>query len=177
RGFEPPAPCSQSRCATRLRHTPSAGRVSSSARAPTILLAEKPPGGFQRQAAMTHGRLLPVRELGERSAERRIEEDWIVAEATATPRRFGDHALGHTLHDPRRARRPRERNHAAEARGPPRGRHGAEPLEQELEAPPIVKARAAEARRVQSGRAAERVHLEPGVVAERQGTRLLRGGA
>src|ERR1044071_5356192 len=22
RGFEPPAPCSQSRCATRLRHTP-----------------------------------------------------------------------------------------------------------------------------------------------------------
>ena len=27
RGFEPPAPCSQSRCATRLRHTPSLFRL------------------------------------------------------------------------------------------------------------------------------------------------------
>ncbi len=27
RGFEPPAPCSQSRCATRLRHAPNAPSV------------------------------------------------------------------------------------------------------------------------------------------------------
>ena len=28
RGFEPPTPCSRSRCATRLRYTPTAGEVS-----------------------------------------------------------------------------------------------------------------------------------------------------
>src|SRR2546427_12386469 len=112
RGFEPPAPCSQSRCATRLRHTPSAGRVSSSARAPTILLAEKPPGGFQRQAPMAHASLFSVRELGKRSPERRIEEHGVVAEASVAPRRFGDHALGDTLHDLLGARRARERDYA-----------------------------------------------------------------
>jgi hypothetical protein len=29
RGFEPPAPCSQSRCATRLRHTPMLSEILS----------------------------------------------------------------------------------------------------------------------------------------------------
>src|SRR5207245_8776212 len=105
---------------------PAACRVRS---APTILLAEKPAGCLERQAAVAHAGLLPVRELGERSAERRIEEDWIVAEASAAPRRVGDHTLGHTLHDLLRARRARERDHAAEARAPPRGWHAAEPLE------------------------------------------------
>ena len=28
RGFEPPTPCSQSRCATRLRHSPVPGKLS-----------------------------------------------------------------------------------------------------------------------------------------------------
>src|SRR5437899_7696354 len=104
---------------------------------------------------MAHGRLLLIRELCERPTERRIEEDGIVAEASTSPRRFSDDALGHALHDRLGAGRARERDHAAEARGPPRRRHAAEPLEQELEASPIVEVRAAEARRVESGRAAE----------------------
>src|SRR5205807_2763342 len=61
-----------------------------------------------------------------------------------------------------------QRDHAAEARGPPRRRHVTEAVEQEPPASPVVEPRAAESRRVKPRLAAERVHLEPGVVAERQ---------
>src|SRR5438132_1874126 len=78
--LRPPAPKAGALpgCATPRR--PAACRVRS---APTILLAEKPAGCLERQAAVAHAGLLPVRELGERSAERRIEEDWILAVISA----------------------------------------------------------------------------------------------
>src|SRR5690242_944529 len=137
RGFEPPAPCSQSRCATRLRHTPLASARDSVL---TISLAEKPPDRRQGQPAMADSRLLRVRELPERPAERRIEEHRIVAESRIAARRLGDDALGDTLHDLFGASAAGQRDDAAEARGPTRRWHAAKPLEQERPAAAVVEA-------------------------------------
>src|SRR4029453_19344318 len=81
--------------------------------------AEKPPRRLQGQAAMTHAGLLLVGGLGERPAERRIEEHGIVAETAAASRRFGDQPLGHAFHHLLRPRRARDRDDTAEARGAP----------------------------------------------------------
>jgi hypothetical protein len=126
---------------------------------------------------MADRRLVLIRQISERPAERRIEEDRIVAESTLASRRFRDQPFGHALDHLLGARWARERDHAAEAGGPPRHRHAAQTLEQELEPSPVVEPGAAEARRVEPGRAVERIDLDPGVVAEGQGVRQRRGSA
>src|SRR5260370_41928144 len=87
RGFEPPTPCSQSRCATGLRHTPTS-HCAATLKTQYIT---------RRESAMVHGHLLRGRDLGERAAERRIVEHGVVAEAARAARRRGDHALDDTL--------------------------------------------------------------------------------
>jgi hypothetical protein len=51
RGFEPPTPCSQSRCATRLRHTPTGSHTT--AVAPDAIPSDRfgaiDPAGRQRR--------------------------------------------------------------------------------------------------------------------------------
>src|SRR5205823_1731953 len=79
-GFEPAAPCSQSRCATGLRHAPIAEREPST---PSISNGQQRADRAHRGAAVIHAMLLGGRELAERAAERRIEEDGVVAEPAA----------------------------------------------------------------------------------------------
>src|SRR3954470_1739756 len=93
-GFEPAAPCSQSRCATGLRYTPSTVRES----AASISAGEKRAGGAGRDAAVADLVLHGGGDLAERRTERREVEDGVVAEATGTPRRVGDDAFARSLH-------------------------------------------------------------------------------
>src|SRR5262249_22061373 len=141
----------------RLYHSPS--------------LDEESAHSGERLSAVAHSLLLLVGDLAERAAERWIEEHGVVAEAAAPARPLRDYPLHDALDHLLAARRPRQRDHAAKARRPAGQRHVAEPLEQELPTLPVAEARAAEPRRVEPGRTAERVHLEPGVVTERQRAR------
>src|SRR5206468_10176922 len=154
--LRPPAPKAGALpgCATPRR--PARVRVRS---APTISPAEKPPDRLEGSAAMAHSRLVLVGELGERPGKRRIEEQRIVSETAIPPRGLRDPAFGHTFHYLLGVRRAHQRDHAAEARGPARRGHAAEPLEQMLQASPVVESRPAEACRVEPRRASERVHL------------------
>src|ERR1700675_2742342 len=68
----------------------------------------------ERAAAMAARVLLVGAELGERAAGHRVEEDGIVAEATAAARREGDRALAPTLDLDDLIVRRRERERAAE---------------------------------------------------------------
>src|SRR3990172_2073673 len=168
-GFEPAAPCSQSRCATGLRHTPTDTHY--------ISPAEEPACGAHRPPAVVDARLLLEGQLGERAAARRVKEHGIVAEAVGAPRRLGDAALDQALDDLGAPVGIGERDHAAEARGAPRGRHAGERPEQERAAARVVEARAPVARRLDAGGAAERAPLEPRVVGEGPGPRRPRPAA
>src|SRR5205823_807942 len=166
RGFEPPAPCSQSRCATGLRHTPTRHRA---ARRGSISPVENAPGGPHGAAAVIDASFFLRRQLRERARARRIVEDWVVAEPVGAARCLGDQALDDALRQVLVPRGIDEGDHAAEARRPLLSRNAGEGLEEARAAAPVVEAGAAVARRAHAGRAAERVHLEPGIVAERPG--------
>src|SRR5438309_9042631 len=163
-GFEPAAPCSQSRCATGLRHTPIVERGPSR---PSISNGQQRADRAHRGAAVIHPMLLGGRELAERAAERRIEEDGVVAESASAARRLADDAVDGALDDLLASRQIHQRDDAAEARGAPRGRHAAQALEQQRVAAGVVETGSAEARRVETRLAPEGVDLEPGVVGER----------
>src|SRR3972149_1871320 len=107
---------------------PKAGALPGCAtprRTPTI---SHPPRGrgaaraAPRPPAVVAARLLLEGQLGERAAARRVEEHGIVAEAVGAPRRLGDAALDQALDDLGAPVGIGERDHAAEARGAPRGR-------------------------------------------------------
>ena len=106
---------------------------------------------------MAHLRLFMLRELGERSAERRIVEERIVAEAAAPARRGEDHALDHALHDTLGPRGIDQGDDAAKSGAAARLLHAIERGEQARAAAGVVQARAAEARRAQAGGAADLV--------------------
>src|SRR4029079_17661201 len=124
-GFEPAAPCSQSRCATGLRYTPSTVRES----AASISAAEKRAGGAGRDAAVADAVLHGGGDLAERRAERRKAEDRVVAEAARPPRRVGDDAFTRALDHAEAAVRIDDGNDAAVARGAALGRHAAQALQ------------------------------------------------
>src|SRR5437867_1974881 len=96
RGFEPPAPCSQSRCATGLRHTPPARGTR--VRLRSISFAQQRLGGARGARAVADALLLMIAQLAERPAEWRIEEHRVVAETDVAgarlrwQRRTGDFA-------------------------------------------------------------------------------------
>src|SRR5207253_9290982 len=52
RGFEPPTPCSQSRCATRLRYTPTLKRQCVNRLPETAIPRAKPPSLFPDRHAV-----------------------------------------------------------------------------------------------------------------------------
>src|SRR5205809_1403147 len=166
RGFEPPAPCSQSRCATGLRHTPPARGTR--VRLRSISFAQHRPGGARGERAVADALLLTIAQLAERPAEWRIKEHRVVAETAVAARRGRDRPLRDALHRALAAGLVDERDDAAKARGALLARHRAQTLERQRDAAGVVEPGAAEARRVQAGRATERVHLEAGVVGERR---------
>src|SRR4029079_17529660 len=77
RGFEPPAPCSQSRCATGLRHTPMLRGETGRSISPE----QQRSGGLGRHTAVTDAMLVGGGRDAERAAERWIEEQRVIAEA------------------------------------------------------------------------------------------------
>src|SRR5688500_17227998 len=91
-------------------------------RSQSISLEEQGPGGAGRDGSMADARFLLIGELGEGSAQRRIEEYRVVAEAAATPRRFRDHTLHHALHHALASPRIDERDDGAKAGGARRAR-------------------------------------------------------
>src|SRR6266498_3494069 len=87
RGFEPPTPCSQSRCATGLRHTPVTTAEYTARAEGHSRLGEQP--GTRLAAGlrpMTHTVLLLGRQLGEALAERWVEKERIVPETPCPSR-------------------------------------------------------------------------------------------
>ena len=88
RGFEPPTPCSQSRCATGLRHTPNPGAEQYTLRRATpstCPATQQGPREGHRPTTMADRLLGGRAHLPEARPERRIVEDRVVAEATGTP--------------------------------------------------------------------------------------------
>src|SRR5438309_7142098 len=84
RGFEPPAPCSQSRCATGLRHTPPPGAEQYTLRRAgpsTCPATEQRAREGHRPPAMADRVLGDRAHLPEARPERRVVEDRVVAEA------------------------------------------------------------------------------------------------
>src|SRR6266404_2890314 len=77
--------------------------------------------GARRHAAMAHAVLDLGRELAERAAQRRVEEQRVVAEAAGAARRLDDPPLHDALHHTLAAARLDQRDDAAEARGPALG--------------------------------------------------------
>ena len=87
RGFEPPTPCSQSRCATGLRHTPIPGAKQYTLRrtAPSTWPApQQAPSEGHRAAPVADRVLRRGAHLPEARAERRVVEDRVVAEAVVS---------------------------------------------------------------------------------------------
>src|SRR5438093_8522293 len=115
RGFEPPAPCSQSRCATGLRHTPPARGTR--VRLRSISFAQQRPGGARGERAVADALLLMIAQLAERPAEWRIEEHRVVAETAVAARRGRDRPLRDAPHRALAAGLVDERDDAAKARG------------------------------------------------------------
>src|SRR5213593_820122 len=115
---------------------------------------------------MAHFGLLHVRQLGEGTAERWIEEQRIVAEASTTTRRVEDDAFRRTRGDVFASTRIRHSDDAAKPRSAPRGRNIPQSLQRPAATARIVEARATEARRANTGQAAEGVDLDSGIVGE-----------
>src|SRR5574342_4224 len=119
RGFEPPTPCSQSRCATELRHTPVCpGEYTARPEARSRRGQEPLAGAATRLGAVADAVLLLSGALGEAAPERRVEEQRVVAEATVAARRFEQDALDHAFdRDLTAAARADDGDEAAKARG------------------------------------------------------------
>src|SRR5450756_1609956 len=90
---QPAAPKTDSRdpaetCFTRADVSPGRCLVDVRFLLPVVLpLLQKRPKLPERLAAMADRRLATCRHLGERASERRVEEDWVVAEAVGPARR------------------------------------------------------------------------------------------
>src|SRR3990172_6536747 len=79
RGFEPPTPCSKSRCATELRHTPGCPREYTARPDGRSRLGEQAGAGLLTcLRAMADAVLLIGHELGKAAPERRVEEERVV---------------------------------------------------------------------------------------------------
>src|SRR4030095_17104246 len=126
RGFEPPAPCSQSRCATALRHTP---RSTCDAPGASISGSQDRSRGTGRDTAMAHAVLARGLHLSERAAEGWEEEERGVAEAALPARRLGDDTLAGPLYQPLPVGGADDGDDAAVPGGAAFGRHPAEALE------------------------------------------------
>ena len=125
RGFEPPTPCSQSRCATELRHTPVCPREYTARPEARSRRGKQPlAGAVTRLGAVADAVLLLGGELGEAAPEQRVEEQRIVAEAAGAARRVQQETLDHAFdRGLAPAARADDGDEAAEARGPLLPRH------------------------------------------------------
>src|SRR5262249_22051484 len=138
-------------------------------RSPTELSAEldqEPLRALEGARAVAHVVLLIGIELGERAAELWHQEQRVVTEPALSTRGVEDPPLDRPVELGDDLARPRDRDHAAEARGALRLGHRAEVLEQLGPVLSVARAGAGESRRANAGRAAERVDLEAGVVGE-----------
>src|SRR5262249_56267897 len=115
--------------------------------------------------AMADAVLLLRGDFREALAERRIEEDRIVAEATPAARRLEKYALHHALHRGLSSvLRTRDGDQAAEARTTALRGHAGHLLEHHAAALGIGETGAAVASGEHAGPAAERVHFDAGAV-------------
>ena len=118
---------------------------------------------------MADGRFPLLRDLGERAAEGRVEEDRVVAEAAAAARGRGDAALDRAARLEEHLARARERQRAREPRGALR-----RPalLQQAVDHRELLGIGRGDvggvSRRVDAGRAVERVDLEARVLGHHQ---------
>src|SRR5439155_3276338 len=138
------------------------------------VLLERRTERAHRDGAMADAIFLLVGQFAEGCAQRRIEEDGIVAEATGATRLACDHAFDHAFCDVLFARWRDYRNHSPESRRSLRVRHCAQRLEQPGDPSRIVESRSAVPRRPPARRAGERIDFESRVVRERERARLLR---
>ena len=165
-GFEPPTPCSQSRCATRLRYTPNWTFLAQP--------CEQRAYACERSSAVADAVLLVAGQLGHVATVGQDEER-VVAEAAPAARRARDVSLTLAPRQlDRRAVGPGERDHGDVARSAQAVGDGGEALQQEGVVARVIAWPAGEARRQDPGRASERIHLETAVVGERTEARLER---
>src|SRR4029079_12093818 len=137
RGFEPPAPCSQSRCATGLRYTPMLRGETGRSISPE----QQRSGGPGSHAAVTDAVLVGGGRDAERAAEGWIEEERVVAEAARPVRRLRDAALHGALDEALATAGLHERDDTAVARRAALGRHAAQAFEEERVAALVVEFR------------------------------------
>src|SRR5215471_16796086 len=111
---------------------------------------------------MTHDVLLPIRQLGKGRVERRVVEQWVIAEAARPLGPIENDALGLALCRRLAAAGLDQRDHAAKARGASERGDAVESFEELGAALRVVEPLAPIASGDHAGGAAEGVHLEAG---------------
>src|SRR5262249_35672859 len=144
----------------------AAPHPESDVRLGSIAFAQQPPGCGHRASAMTHRGLFRIRQLGEASTERWVEEQRVVAESSRSSRRVEDHSLDHASDEIFPSPRLDNRDDTAEPCRAPLRPDIAERFQEALAAPLVIEPLTTEARGTNSGRPAQSVDLESRVVGQ-----------